>query len=66
MPEKEKGYIPLLLSGMTEFILTENIPFVNVGERCNISGSLAFKKLIKNGEFEKAISVAKDQVANGA
>ena len=65
-PEKEKGYIPLLLSGMTEFILTENIPFVNVGERCNISGSLAFKKLIKNGEFEKAISVAKDQVANGA
>jgi 5-methyltetrahydrofolate--homocysteine methyltransferase len=56
----------MLLSGMTEFILTQNIRFVNVGERCNISGSLAFKKLIKNGEFEKAISVAKDQVANGA
>jgi len=49
----------MLLSGMTEFIHTKNIPFVNVGERCNISGSLAFKKLIKNGEYEKAISVAK-------
>jgi 5-methyltetrahydrofolate--homocysteine methyltransferase len=52
----------MMLSGMTEFIFTDNIPFVNIGERCNISGSLAFKKLIKNGEYEKAISVAKDQV----
>lgn len=38
-----------MLSGMTEFIHTQNIPFVNIGERCNISGSLGFKKLIKNG-----------------
>lgn len=37
-----------------------------MGERCNISGSIAFKKLIKNGEYEKAISVAKGQVENGA
>lgn len=50
----------MMLSGMTQFIFTPNIPFINVGERCNISGSLAFKKLIKNGEFEKAIKVAKD------
>ena len=55
-----------MLSGMTEFILRDNIPFVNVGERCNISGSLAFKRLIKNGEFEKAIAIAKNQVENGA
>jgi 5-methyltetrahydrofolate--homocysteine methyltransferase len=55
-----------MLSGMTEFILTQNIRFVNVGERCNISGSVQFKKMIKNGEFEKAISVAKMQVENGA
>ncbi len=56
----------MMLSGMTEFIFTPNIPFINVGERCNISGSLAFKRLIKNGEFENAIKVAKDQVKNGA
>jgi len=66
VPEAPKDYIPMMLSGMTEFVLTQNIPFVNVGERCNISGSIAFKKLIKNGEFEKAISVAKAQVENGA
>jgi 5-methyltetrahydrofolate--homocysteine methyltransferase len=56
----------MMLSGMTEFILRDNIPFVNVGERCNISGSIAFKKLIKNGEYEKAIAIAKNQVENGA
>lgn len=56
----------MMLSGMTEFVLRQNITFVNVGERCNISGSLAFKKLIKNGEFEKAIAIAKLQVENGA
>ena len=37
-----------------------------MGERCNISGSIAFKRLIKNGEFEKAIAIAKNQVENGA
>jgi 5-methyltetrahydrofolate--homocysteine methyltransferase len=62
----EKADQRMMLSGMTEFIFTQNIPFINVGERCNISGSLAFKKLIKNGEFEKAIKIAKDQVQNGA
>jgi cobalamin-dependent methionine synthase I len=30
----------MMLSGMSEFLLTPNIPFVNVGERCNISGSI--------------------------
>jgi 5-methyltetrahydrofolate--homocysteine methyltransferase len=55
-----------MFSGMQEFIFRSNIPFVNVGERCNIAGSLAFKKMIKAGEFEKAIAVAKSQVENGA
>lgn len=44
----------------------EHIAFVNVGERCNISGSAQFKKLIKNDEMDKAVNVAKDQVENGA
>lgn len=55
-----------MFSGMTEFIFTPNIPFVNIGERCNISGSMAFKKLIKNNDFEAAVAVAKTQVQNGA
>jgi len=48
------------LSGMAEFIFKPHIPFVNVGERCNISGSARFKKLIKNDKYDEAIAVAKD------
>ena len=63
LPEKSST---MMLSGMTSFIFREHIKFVNVGERCNISGSAKFKKLIKNGDYETAISIAKDQVENGA
>ena len=48
-----------MYSGLTEYIFTDNIKFVNVGERCNISGSLLFKKMIVNGNYEKAVEVAK-------
>jgi len=51
-----------MLSGLTEFILRPNIPFVNVGERCNISGRLVFKKLIQKGDYEAAVLTAKEQV----
>jgi 5-methyltetrahydrofolate--homocysteine methyltransferase len=40
--------------------------FVMIGERCNITGSLRFKRLIKEGNFEAAVAVAREQVANGA
>src|SRR5207244_177547 len=40
--------------------------FVMIGERCNITGSLKFKRLIKEGNFEAAIKVARGQVENGA
>ena len=56
----------MMLSGMSSFIFQNHIKFVNVGERCNISGSLKFKKLIKDDKYEEAISIAKDQVENGA
>ena len=55
-----------LLSGMQEFIYRDNLNFVNVGERCNIAGSIQFKNLIKKGKYEDAIEVAKAQVENGA
>ena len=40
--------------------------FVMIGERCNITGSLKFKRLIKDGNFAAAIAIARDQVQNGA
>jgi 5-methyltetrahydrofolate--homocysteine methyltransferase len=40
--------------------------FVMVGERCNITGSAKFKRLIKEGNYEAAVQVARDQVQNGA
>jgi 5-methyltetrahydrofolate--homocysteine methyltransferase len=40
--------------------------FVMIGERCNITGSLKFKRLIKDGNYEAAVQVAREQVQNGA
>ena len=54
------------LSGLEPFILTSDIPFVNVGERTNVTGSAKFRKLITNGDYAAALDVARDQVANGA
>ena len=56
----------LRLSGLEPFTLTADIPFVNVGERTNVTGSAKFRKLIKDGKFPEALDVARDQVANGA
>ena len=58
---------PLMrLSGLEPFVLDETIPFVNVGERTNVTGSAKFRKLIKDGKLSEALDVARDQVANGA
>ncbi len=54
------------LSGLEPFTLTEAIPFVNVGERTNVTGSAKFRKLITAGDYAAALDVARDQVANGA
>jgi len=40
--------------------------FINIGERTNVAGSARFKKLIVKGDFDKALSVARQQVENGA
>ncbi|WP_018406333.1 methionine synthase [Methylocystis rosea] len=56
----------LRLSGLEPFTLTKDIPFVNVGERTNVTGSAKFRKLITNGDYAAALDVARDQVANGA
>ena len=56
----------LRLSGLEPFVLTPDIPFVNVGERTNVTGSARFRKLIVNRDFATALEVARDQVENGA
>ncbi|MVA73363.1 methionine synthase [Agrobacterium vitis] len=54
------------LSGLEPFVLTKDIPFVNVGERTNVTGSAKFRKLITAGDYNAALVVARDQVENGA
>ncbi len=54
------------LSGLEPFTLNKDIPFVNVGERTNVTGSAKFRKLITAGDYAAALDVARDQVANGA
>src|SRR5580693_5455266 len=56
----------LRLSGLEAFTLTPQIPFVNVGERTNVTGSARFRKLITAGDYSAALAVARDQVENGA
>ncbi len=54
------------LAGLEPLNIGSESLFVNVGERTNVTGSAAFKKLILNGEYDKALSVARSQVENGA
>jgi len=63
VPEKPRQ---LRLSGLEPFTLTSDIPFVNVGERTNVTGSAKFRKLITDGKYEEALDVARSQVENGA
>ncbi|MGL5333873.1 MAG: methionine synthase, partial [Aeromonas veronii] len=54
------------LSGLEPLIITPESMFVNVGERTNVTGSAKFKRLIKEGLYDEALDVAKQQVENGA
>ncbi|WP_322612346.1 methionine synthase [Dermacoccus abyssi] len=56
----------LRLSGLEPFTVDDDSLFVNVGERTNITGSARFRKLIKDGDYPTALSVARQQVENGA
>ncbi|HEY8268684.1 MAG TPA: methionine synthase [Xanthobacteraceae bacterium] len=56
----------LRLAGLEPFELTPEIPFVNIGERTNVTGSAKFRKLITAGDYGAALTIARDQVENGA
>ena len=53
-------------SGLEPLIVRENTNFINVGERTNVTGSRAFARLIKQGDFTAALDVARSQVEGGA
>jgi 5-methyltetrahydrofolate--homocysteine methyltransferase len=66
-PRKIPEIAPRLrLSGLEPFTLTPEIPFVNVGERTNVTGSARFRKLVTAGDYPAALAVARDQVESGA
>uniref|UniRef100_F4C4Y7 Methionine synthase n=1 Tax=Sphingobacterium sp. (strain 21) TaxID=743722 RepID=F4C4Y7_SPHS2 len=56
----------LRLSGLEPITYTPNSVFMNIGERTNVTGSPKFAKLILSGDFEAALSVARQQVEGGA
>ena len=54
------------LSGLELQNVTEEVHFVNVGERCNVAGSRKFLRLIKEKKYGEALSIARKQVSDGA
>ena len=70
--EGKKPHIPvdapkeIILSGLEQFRLTPEISFVNVGERCNVAGSRKFLRLVKEKNYEEALTIARKQVDDGA
>ena len=54
------------LSGLEMLDVTPDVHFVNVGERCNVAGSRKFLRLIKEKQYDEAISIARKQVSDGA
>lgn len=65
LPPKQDPF--MWLSGLEDMVVTkERFSFLNVGERCNISGSIRFKKMIMKGDYGTAMDVARQQVEDGA
>ncbi|MEQ8952568.1 MAG: homocysteine S-methyltransferase family protein, partial [Gammaproteobacteria bacterium] len=66
-PRKIPGIEPACrLSGLEPFTIKSDSLYVNIGERCNVTGSARFKRLILEEQYDEAISVALEQVQNGA
>jgi 5-methyltetrahydrofolate--homocysteine methyltransferase len=64
-PETVADPKPLRLSGSQPFTQAPNV-YIMIGERTNVAGSPKFSKLVKEGKYEEAVSVARQQVENGA
>ncbi len=64
--ERGSGGEVLRLAGLEPFTVEKGSLFVNIGERCNVTGSRAFARLIRSGDYEAALAVARAQAENGA
>jgi 5-methyltetrahydrofolate--homocysteine methyltransferase len=64
IPKQQEPY--LRLSGLEPVLLRPDSNFMNIGERTNVTGSKKFARLIKENKYDEALSVARDQVENGA
>ncbi|HNZ68951.1 MAG: methionine synthase [Prolixibacteraceae bacterium] len=53
-------------TGLEPVVITPENNFLNIGERCNVAGSRKFARLIREGRYEEALAIARDQVENGA
>ncbi len=60
------GFRPMKLSGLEPLVITPESNFVNIGERTNVAGSRKFLRLVKEGQFEEAVEIARQQVEGGA
>src|ERR1017187_5637314 len=56
----------LQLSGLEPLVVRPETNFINIGERTNVTGSKKFARLIRDGNYEEALSVARQQVESGA
>jgi len=65
LPQARKAKT-MQLSGLEPLYITPDLGFVNIGERCNLMGSLKFKRLISTNKWDEALEVCKEQVENGA
>ncbi|XP_003381088.1 methionine synthase [Trichinella spiralis] len=65
-PQKDIFKSYTLLSGLESMQIGPFTNFVNIGERCNVAGSRRFASMIKKGNYEMALQVAKEQVELGA
>ncbi|HWP18558.1 MAG TPA: methionine synthase [Burkholderiaceae bacterium] len=65
-PTAARPVPPMRLAGLEPVTIGQGHLFINIGERTNVTGSKAFARMILNGQFEEALSVARQQVENGA
>lgn len=63
LPERETV---MKLSGLEPVKVTKLTNFVNIGERCNVTGSKKFARLIRESKYDEALSIAREQVESGA
>ena len=63
---RSSSHNDMWLSGLELLDVSQEVGFVNVGERCNVAGSRKFLRLIKEGSYDEAVAIARKQVEDGA